>query len=362
MSDPLKAGTPIGGFEIRSVLGAGGFGITYNALDLSKGDDYAIKEYYPAELAQRGTGDTVVVDRKGRKLFDAGLDAFYNEAKLLRTLPRHDALMAIRGLFKKNGTAYVVMELIHGKSLTDLTKSHVRNNRHFPEDLIRHFLTSIGGALSLVHSAGLIHRDIKPDNVMVRRVDGQPILIDFGAARELSSRAQNAIMYTPSYAAYEQIPQKAGGSSTKLPEGPWTDIFAVCVVAYLMMTGQKPPNAAQRADALRKNLPDPYVPVMQNSANRYSETLCNLVDAGCQLEPRNRLQNAETIFSRLGVVRKVTPVRPPQQNTISQTKSQRLQPQSEPKNPMSVQAKRFALIVAGFAMCLYLILVYYGIA
>ena len=366
MSDALKAGTQIGGLEIRSVLGAGGFGITYDVVDLSTGVHYALKEYFPAELAKRAADNSVTVDDKNRKVFDTGLDAFYNEAQLLRTLPRTDGLMSVRGLFKRHGTACVVMELVEGKSLTELTRSYVRNNRHFPEDLIRDFLGSIGGALAQVHSTGLIHRDIKPDNIMVRRSDGQPILIDFGAARELRGQVQDAVMYTPSYAAYEQVPKKAGGPTRKMPEGPWTDIFSLCVVLYVMMTGQKPPNAVERGAALRKGLPDPYVPVDQKSGGRYSEVLCNLVDSGCQLEPRSRPQSADRVLSLLGIKRKfaAAPRPAPKQNPLgpSQDDPVRPQPEYDSSPTMSVQAKRLAFIAAGFVLVLYLLLVYYGIA
>lgn len=355
MTEALRNGTTIGGLKINRFLGAGGFGITYLATDLKTGSQYALKEYYPADLAKRGARDDVTVDRKNQKMFDTGLDAFYSEANLLRSLPRRDGLMAVRGLFKKHGTAYVVMELIDGKSLTSLIQSYQKNNRHFAEGLVREFLTSIGGALSLVHSAGLIHRDIKPDNIMVRRSDGQPILIDFGAARELSGRERNAAMFTPSFAAIEQIPKQAGGPSSPLQEGPWTDVFSVCVVAYYVMCGEKPPNARTRFEQTETGVGDPYVSIRDRTEGRYTDILCDLVDAGCRLDPESRPADAAAFFGQIAPKGVLPPIPLKPSDISSRRKTGQ---QGRGRRRTASQLRLWALIFAVVGLTAYIILVY----
>lgn len=355
MSEALRNGTTIGGLRVNRVLGAGGFGITYLATDLKSGNYYALKEYYPADLASRSPRDDVEVQRKDQKLFDTGLDAFYSEANLLRALPRRDGLMAVRGLFKKHGTAYVVMELIDGKPLTSLIKSYQRNDRFFAEGLVREFLTSVGGALSLVHSAGLIHRDIKPDNIMVRRSDGQPILIDFGAARELSGREKNAAMYTPSFAAIEQIPKQAGGPPKVLEEGPWTDVFSVCVVAYYMMCGEKPPTALTRFKQLESGLGDPYVSIRDRTEGRYTGILCDLVDAGCRLDPESRPGDAAAFFGQIAPKGVLPPIPPKADSTFGQRDIGQSVHKTRRTTPKMVI---WTLIIGVVSLIAYIILVY----
>ncbi len=292
--------TRFAGFEILGTLGSGGFGITYRARDLKTRTEYAMKEYFPADLVSRGGALSLIVPERNEKRFQQGLEAFYNEANILRGLPKIEGLISVRGLFKRNGTAYVVMEYVEGVKLTDLILGYLRNDRPFPEELIRKFLNSIGQALAVIHKAGLLHRDIKPDNILVRKSDGQPILIDFGAAKHTNSRSEFQA-YTPSFAAIEQVPKRLRSDNAHYKEGPWTDLFAMSMVAYVMMTGQKPAPAEVRHRMVLKGEPDPYIPVIKGSDGQYSDDLCALIDAGCALEPTERPVAAKDYLAQIGI-------------------------------------------------------------
>ncbi len=260
---------------------------------------YAMKEYFPEDIVRRN-GFSLVISRGEEIRFTKGLDAFFNEAETLRKLPKIRGLTAVRGLFRRNGTAYVVMEFVDGTSLSDLILSYIKNQRDFPEALVREFLASIGQALVVVHGAGLIHRDIKPDNIIVRQKDGQPILIDFGASRSTRTPGESGA-YTPSFAALEQLPSKVRRSHGHFKEGAWTDLFSLAMVGYVMMTGQKAPPAEARIGAVSDGRPDPYVPVAQLSGGRYSAELCNLIDFSCALEPLRRPATAREFLGGIGV-------------------------------------------------------------
>jgi len=296
----LSPKTRFAGFEILQTLGSGGFGITYLARDLKTNAHYAMKEYFPTDLASRGGALSLIVPERNEKRFQQGLDAFYNEANILRGLPKIEGLISVRGLFKRNGTAYVVMEYVDGVKLTDIILGYLKNDRPFPEELVRRFVDSIGQALAVIHKAGLLHRDIKPDNILVRKRDGQPILIDFGAAKHSNTRSEIQA-FTPSFAAIEQVPKRLRASDAHYKEGPWTDLFAVSMVAYVMMTGHKPVPAQLRDRSVAKGDPDPYVPVAEHCSDKYSPELCAVVNAGCALDPARRPLDARDYLAQLGI-------------------------------------------------------------
>ncbi|SOC21388.1 serine/threonine protein kinase [Rhodobacter maris] len=298
MTRALPSGTRFAGFELQRVLGAGGFGITYLVRDIKTRTSYAMKEYFPTDIAERD-GLSVRIAPVHQSRFSLGLEAFFQEAEILRSLPAIPGLIVVRGLFRRNGTAYVVMEFVDGKKLSDLLQGYLDAGRPVPEAPIRNLLVSISRALDTVHQAKLIHRDIKPDNIMVRERDGQAILIDFGAARHLRNESENAI-YTPSFAALEQIPPPLRRQHGHCKEGPWTDFFALSMVAYVMMTGRKASSAEARAAALAAGEPDPYVPVARAGGGSYSAELCDLVDFGCTLEPLKRPATAREFLACIG--------------------------------------------------------------
>jgi len=298
--DPaLKPGTALAGFQIQRALGAGGFGITYLAKDLKNGRPYALKEFFPIEICHRGKAEAVSVVRGKSTAFERGLDAFFEEARLLRQLPKTAGLLSVRGLFKKNGTAYVVSEFIDGGAVSDQLTRFFAQDQKIPEHLIREFLEAMTNALATVHEQGLIHRDIKPDNIMVRKSDRQPVLIDFGASKYIVSDNTGHAIYTPNFAAIEQFPPSAGGPDARLREGPWTDIYSLSLVAYVMMTARRVPRSDRRYAAIKAGQPDPYVPLVQSAQDTYSADLCEMIDLGCALMPDDRPADARSFFNML---------------------------------------------------------------
>ncbi|GFE64088.1 serine/threonine protein kinase [Litoreibacter roseus] len=302
MSTALPKGFVIGGMTLGAPLGNGGFGITYLARDNKTKQKLALKEYFPAEFADRTSDMRVVAKPEWRKLFDMGLDAFLSEANILKTLPRQPGLVRVRGAFAKMETAYCVMEYIEGDPMDKMIPRVVQQYGSVPEGLIEQFVVSITQALSAVHSKKLIHRDVKPGNVMIRR-DGQPVLIDFGAARPYGKAAGDALMFTRKYAAIEQFPSEGLRLRRRLREGPWSDLYSLSVMLYEMVARRVPPDAMTRMEAVQQGKKDPYVPVAamlqrNKTRDKYSDRLLEMIDFGCALLPENRPANA-TAYCRI---------------------------------------------------------------
>lgn len=245
----LPAGTVVQGFEILSVLGAGGFGVTYLARDPQLGQLRAIKEFYPRELVEREQGRVVTVRcEEERPSFAAGLRSFLSEARIGASLD-HPGIARVLAFFEANGTGYVVMPFYEGSTLQQQLQT--RSGPSTPEEVLETLLPVLD-ALEYVHGRGLIHRDIKPANIYLRAVGG-PLLIDFGAARMASrgTRPLTAIL-TPGYAPPEQYLPEA-------PQGAFTDLYAVGAVMYRMLSGIEPKDAYTRSVGGLEG--DPLVPL-----------------------------------------------------------------------------------------------------
>jgi len=217
----LPKGFELDGYRIKSMLGAGGFGITYLAEQTSIGRNVAIKEYLPAGIAARARDDVSVepVSDEDRADYEYGLGKFREEAKTLVTFD-HPNIVTVHDYKEANGTAYLVMQYVEGETLQAILK----RDKTLPENEIREILDPILDGLDHVHKAEFLHRDIKPDNIVIRK-DGVPILIDFGAARLAlgeKSKSLTAIV-TPGYAPFEQYASRGN-------QGPWSDIYAMGAV------------------------------------------------------------------------------------------------------------------------------------
>lgn len=295
-SDALPRGTKIAGFVLDAPLGQGGFGITYRARSEDGRLEYAVKEYFPAEYAQRGSGG-VVLPRDGAdaaRAFEIGRKAFLDEAFILRDLPLQPGLVRVRGAFEKHGTAYCLMDFIAGESLDRVSQRLIQRYGHIPEAQVQELVSTLCRALGAVHGAGFVHRDIKPSNIMISAT-GTPVLIDFGAARRLGRGSGLGSMLSRKYAALEQFPSVPRGFGAT--EGPWTDLFSLSVVLYELVSQGLPQTADARAAEAAARRRDPYVPVRENLRRnrveaRYSDTLLDLIDRGCALQARERPQSA----------------------------------------------------------------------
>ena len=236
--DELPPGTRLEEFEIERTLGTGGFGITYLARDRSLDRLVAVKEYLPRDWGTRradgSIGPRSVSDAKD---YQWGLDRFLSEARILAKLEHPHIVRVHRIITAAYGTAYMVMEYVEGRSL----REELVAEGTLPETRVRTILAALMDGLKPVHAAGLLHRDIKPGNVMLRAKDGQPVLIDFGAARQVIGQQSRSVtsVLTPGYAPIELY-------ETHGHQGPWTDIYALGAVAYVALTGRLPDDATTR--------------------------------------------------------------------------------------------------------------------
>ena len=212
----LAPGSHLLEYRIDAILGQGGFGVTYLATDVHLNAKVAIKEYLPGELAQR-SGDKSVSPRwpQDGALYQDGLDKFLVEARTLATF-RHPNIVRVARFFEANRTAYMVLEYERGQSL----KQWWPTCKALSENDLLSLLQPLLDGLAVVHQAGFLHRDIKPDNIYRRKDDASLVRLDFGAARlALCQAGTLADVVTPGYAPSEQY---AGGA-----QGPWTDIYAL---------------------------------------------------------------------------------------------------------------------------------------
>ena len=238
--DALKPGARIGEFIVERVLGVGGFGIVYLAVDQVLLRQVAVKEYLPTVLAGRGADGRVTLRSPShRDTFDAGLRSFVNEAQLLARFD-HPSLVKVHRFWETNGTAYMAMPYYDGQ-----VASHRRFTADGPVDdtRLRAFLDPLLDAIEQLHRADVYHRDISPDNILLLP-GGRPVLLDFGAARRvIGDRTQTlTAVLKPSFAPVEQY-----GDVPGMRQGPWTDLYALGAVAHHLVTGLMPPPAAVRA-------------------------------------------------------------------------------------------------------------------
>ena len=270
----LRPDQPIGRYRIVSVLGQGGFGITYRAVDSELGRDVAIKEYLPAALAVRQDG-TTVVPRSGSTAQDFawGRDRFMAEGRTLAALHRAPGIVLVHDFLEANGTAYLVMELLQGNTLHEQIALHGPLDAAFVDRIV---WTLLDG-LEQVHAKGFLHRDIKPANILIDG-QGRPTLIDFGAARAAVAGRTQAMtaVFTPGYAAVEQF--------TAAAQGPWTDIYGLAATLHHAIIGQPPSSAIDRM------LDDTYVP-LADSNRPFPRSLLAGIDAGLAVRAGNRPQS-----------------------------------------------------------------------
>ena len=244
--DALPPGTRLDEFEIVRVLGVGGFGIVYLALDTVLQRQVAIKEYMPTALAGRRAGATVSVRSPSQaSTFTLGLESFFSEARMLASFD-HPSLVKVHRFWKANGTAYMVMPYYPGQTL----KEARLGMRTAPDGRwLLALVEPLLGALEVLHRDGVYHRDISPDNILLLP-DGRPVLLDFGSARRVvgdTTQSLTAIL-KPNFAPVEQYADQAD-----MRQGPWTDLYALGATVHYMLTGLAPSPAVLRA--VRDGLP-----------------------------------------------------------------------------------------------------------
>jgi serine/threonine protein kinase len=274
----LPPGTRLGEFEVLEVLGVGGFGIVYRAMDHALEREVAIKEYMPAMLA--GRTETLHVSLRSQsdaETFALGLRSFVNEAKLLARFD-HPALLKVYRFWEQHDTAYMAMPVYHGQTLRALRKVP---GARFDEAWLRQMLVPLLGAIETLHAAGVYHRDIAPDNILIDP-DGRPVLLDFGAARRvIGDRSQNlTAILKPAYAPIEQYAEASAGR-----QGPWTDLYALGATLYFLLTGTPP------APATARTLHDDVLPLTSDRCPGIGEGFLQAVGWMLALRPGDRPQS-----------------------------------------------------------------------
>ena len=276
----LRKGTRlIGRYTIEKVLGQGGFGITYLGIDELHEKKVAIKEFFPQGIVTRNIEyeDAVTVTFVGEKdNYNKGKEKFLKEARIMARFSKDEGIVKAQDFFEINNTAYIVMEYLEGITL----KQYLRENERIePEELLELFVPLIE-SLDEIHSQGLIHRDISPDNILVL-LGGKIKLMDFGAARDYTDFGEKSLslILKPGYAPPEQY-------QTHGVQGPWTDIYALCATMYKCLTGENPPDAIERVmDDNLKEISEFGIPV----SKQMEETIIK----GMSISARNRYQNIE---------------------------------------------------------------------
>lgn len=235
---------------IGSVLGCGGFGITYMAWDQKHSRKVAVKEFFPRHLAVRSPGDAVVRIYPGRSAeFSHAKLRFQQEAGALYELRNIPEVINVVRLFEENGTAYYVMELLTGQDL----KKYLAANGVLSWEGIQDAAAMILRALNAVHKRQMIHRDISPDNIFMLQGGGAK-LIDFGNARRYMSSGPLTKIIKTRFAPVEQLQDEGR-------QGPWTDIYSLCVTLYYALSGVLPPTAADRLISIKTGGGDPAKPL-----------------------------------------------------------------------------------------------------
>ena len=277
----LPAGYRLGEYEIQTVLGSGGFGVTYKAHDHDLDKTVAIKEYLPPDFAVRVGRTTVGPKSEASKDdYDWGLARVLDEA---RTLARfdHPHINKVHRFIKANGTAYLVLEYIEGDMLSDL----LRDKGRFSEAAIRRMLDELLDGLAAVHKAGYVHRDIKPANIIFRR-DGSAVLLDFGAARQARGKTVTKVL-TANYAPVEQ--------HLNNPVGARSDIYSLGICAYRCLTGggeSKLVDALARALLIEKGQAKKDMPsATVVGKGKYSDGLLKAIDWAIKVEASERPQS-----------------------------------------------------------------------
>src|SRR5262249_16697236 len=255
--DVLPPGTVLPGYELKSILGQGAFGITYRARGLTLARASAIRESLPPTRAvRRGPPTARPRSAAHAEQFAWGRERFLEEARTLARLERTPAIVRVYDFLEANGTAYMVMALVEGENLN---KRLLREGRLAPE-VVERLLFPLLDGLEEVHGIGFLHRDIKPANIMLD-VHGRPTLIDFGAARAAMAGRSTTMtaIFTPGYAAVEQYYSKE--------LGPWTDIYGLSATMCHAITGRIPPSSIERV------VQDSWEPLADQKLDGYSQEM-----------------------------------------------------------------------------------------
>ncbi len=286
----LTPGTLLRQYKIKNVLGQGGFGITYLAHDQDLDREVAIKECYPRDFVEREGTSVVATSSREKTDFTWALDKFVDEATTLAKFKHPGIVQILQILKEENGTAYIVLEYVEGKSLSEWLKGR---NKPPNEKELQEIIKPIFEALQAVHEKNYAHRDIAPDNIFIRP-NGDAVLLDFGAAKQIIgqySRTMNLIV-KDGYSAPEQY-------YTEGKQGPWTDVYALSATLYRIISGKRPVDAMARQDAKSNEEPDPLPNLTSIDIEGYSKSFLESVMSGMTVTAKNRPQSLDALREKI---------------------------------------------------------------
>ena len=371
----LPEGSVLAGqYIIEGVLGQGGFGITYEARDHKTGDRVAVKEFFPDSMATR-TNQTTVSAFSGERgeSFAYGKSCFLQEAETLARFIGNENIVRIHSYFEENGTAYFVMDFIEGTSFDEYLRER---GGKIPFDEAAQILIPVMDALSVVHSQGIIHRDVTPDNIYITK-EGVVKLLDFGAARySLGDKSRSLdIILKHGFAPKEQYTRRG-------KQGPYTDVYALGATFYFALTGKRPPDSVERIDE------DDLVPPSSLGV-QISDAAEDAILQALNLQPADRFQSmpafknamlnvqqsaaAQPVLATAGAAVTQTYFNDPAQSGIPRTEPMGAPPASGPDQGAAFQApaggtpakpaagkKRLPLIAGGVVAALLVVVVALG--
>ncbi len=295
----LSLGSFLNAYEIQSVIGRGGFGIVYKGTHNELGIEVAIKEHFPTELCVRQDQTVVPSKPEFQTPFEDSLERFIKEAKQLEKFREHSNIVSCRDLFRANGTAYIVMDYVHGLPLSVLLEQRESKGNPFTEKELIQVIIPLLKGLQIIHELKVYHRDIKPSNILIRSSDQAPILIDFGAAKHSLSRYTKSLApYSDGYAAMEQVGEGE--------IGPWTDIYGMGAVMWRIVAGgaslissPSPIAVQRRAYGLIQESLDPLPPALDIGQNRFSDNVLQAVDNCLKINYNDRIQSCTELHERI---------------------------------------------------------------
>ena len=277
-------------YIVGKVIGFGGFGVTYIGWDALLEHKIAVKEYMPSEFSTRamGTKEVTVFGGKKTEQFNSGLKKFHEEAHKIAKFNTDDGIVRVYDTSEENNTAYIIMELLEGQTLA----SYLQQEGKIPYEKAVSIILPIAQALKDVHAAGVIHRDIAPDNIFLTK-DGKVKLIDFGAARfaTTSHSRSLSVLIKQGYSPEEQYRSRGD-------QGAYTDVYALGAVLYRMITGETPPDALERRAFLENKKKDILLPIT-NFAKDVPENIQAAIYNATNVRIEDRTQSADELIEEL---------------------------------------------------------------
>ncbi len=320
--DELKPGTKLlnGQYTINQFLNNGGFGITYLATD-SLNRTVVVKECFPNAFCRRSKTVVAARSRAHQAELRSVVKLFVQEAHNLAKLA-HPHIVAVHQVFEDNGTAYMAIDYVDGRDLLNLIED---KSLHLTPTEVIGITRKLLSAVAFIHDHDMLHRDISPDNILLNK-KGEPVLIDFGAAREQASRKSRALtalrVVKDGYSPQEFY---IAGSE----QGPWSDLYALAASLYHLIVGEAPANGQMRLAALAENREDPYQPLV-GRVEGYPEAFLAAIDKALNTLPKRRLQSAAEWLSCIDNAEAAVPVPPQAAGAEPEAAGQEQAPQPKP--------------------------------